>query len=327
MGWFTSLAFSVSAALGQVSAVPQALPPGSSTQPVTTAAPIVYEAPTSEGLFAGLFNSPNFLKGDTDFPRFIYPVSNPVFSKDPRATTHIRGLYVHDNIPGNNPLGGGDFNAVAAQVNVAVNERLTILADKDGYLWLNPGKGASSNGFLNLGAGLKYAFIRDVENQYIMSGGFMYEIPSGEAAALSGLGNGAFSLFVINGKEFNERWHVLNTSGYYFPVDGAEGSSFFWSSMHVDYQVNCWLYPLAELNWFHYTAGGHRGVPKALGEGDGLVNIGTSGVAGNDLVTAAFGARAVLSQNVSVGAAWEIPISNRQDLISDRFIVDLILRY
>lgn len=322
MGLLTSLTLSVSAAFGQ------APPPAAPIQePVVMSAPVVYEAPASGGVFGGLFNSPNFLKGDTDFPRFIYPVSNPVFSKDPRATTHIRGLYVHDVIDPKNPLGGGNFDAVAAQVNVAIDERLTILADKDGYLWLNPGKAASSNGFLNLGVGLKYAFVRDVENQYIMSGGFMYEIPSGEAGGLSGHGDGSFAFFLINGKEFNERWHLLNTTGFYLPVDNNQGSSFFYSSFHLDYQVNCWLYPLAELNWFHYTAGGNRGLPPALGEGDGLVNLGTSGVAGNDLVTAAFGARAVLSQNVSMGAAWELPVSNRHDLISNRLIIDFIVRY
>lgn len=319
MQWFTSLALTLGAALGQT--------PVEAGEPVVVSAPMVYEAPTTGRLFGGFLGNPTFLKGDTDFPRFIYPVSNPIFSKDPRATTHIRGLYIHNTIPSDSPLGGGNFDAAAAQVNVAVNDRLTILADKDGYLWLNPGAAPSSNGFLNLGVGLKYALIRDVENQYIMSGGFMYEIPSGEAGALSGHGDGAFAAFLINGKEFNERWHILNTTGYYFPVDSAQGSSFFYTSLHVDYAINCWLYPLAELNWFHSTAGGDRGLPAALGEGDGLVNLGTSGVAGNDLVTAAFGGRAVLSEHISVGAAWEFPLSNRQDLIENRFLLDLIIRY
>jgi hypothetical protein len=322
MSWLASLALSMSAALGQTPAPTEQTPPA----PVVMSAPMAYEAPTMPGLFGGAFG-PNFLKGDTDFPRFIYPVSNPVYAKDPRATTHVRGLYIHNTIDPNNPLGGGNFDAAAAQVNVAVNERLTILADKDGYLWLNPGKAPSSNGFLNIGAGLKYAFIRDIENQYIMSGGFMYEIPSGDRGALSGHGDGSFAFFLINGKEFNERWHLLNTTGYNLPVNGDQNSAFFYTSFHIDYQVSCWLYPLAELNWFHYTAGGNRGIAPGLGEGDGLVNIGTSGVAGNDLVTAAFGGRAVLSEHISIGLAWEVPLSNRHDLIDNRILMDLIFRY
>jgi len=269
----------------------------------------------------------SLLKGDTEFPRFIYPVSNPVFAKDPRATTHLRGLFIHNEIPGGHALGGGDFQAAAAQINIAVGERLTILADKDGYAWLNPHGARSTTGFLNLGAGLKYAFIRDVENQFILSGGFMYEIPSGGRGALSGHGDGAFAFFMTAGKEFAERIHVLNTAGYYVPVSSSQNSSFFYNSFHVDYQVNCWFYPLAELNWFHYVAGGNRGLPPALGEGDGLINFGTSGVAGNDLVTFALGARTVLSQNISLGGAYEFPLSNRRDLIQNRFVFDLILRY
>lgn len=166
-----------------------------------------------------------------------------------------------------------------------------------------------------------------MENQFIVSGGFMYEIPSGEADAFSGHGNGAFAFFVTTGKEFAERFHFLNTTGYYVPVNSNQNSSFFYTSFHLDYQVNCWLYPLVEMNWFHYTAGGDRGLPPALGEGDGLVNLGTSGVGGNDLLTFAVGARARLTERVSLGGAWEFPISNRHDLIQNRFVFDLIYRY
>ena len=84
--------------------------------------------------------------------------------------------------------------------------------------------------------------------------------------------------------------------------------------------------PLAELNWYHYTSAGNHGLPQALGEGDGLINFGTSGVSGNNVVTAAAGFKAQLNCHIDVGAAWETPLG-RKDLLGQRLLVQLILRY
>ena len=58
-----------------------------------------------------------------------------------------------------------------------------------------------------------------------------------------------------------------------------------------------------------------------------LIDIGTSGVTGNDLVTIALGSKVTLNDHMEFGAAWETPISNRKDLIDHRVTVELILRY
>jgi len=57
------------------------------------------------------------------------------------------------------------------------------------------------------------------------------------------------------------------------------------------------------------------------------LNLGTTGVAGNDLVTMAFGLKAKLNANAEVGAAWEFPVSKRHDLINNRLTAEFILRY
>ena len=85
--------------------------------------------------------------------------------------------------------------------------------------------------------------------------------------------------------------------------------------------------PLAELNWFHYTSGGNWGIPNAVGEGDGHINFGTSGMAGADLTTIALGAKAKLNRHIELGVVWEAPISNREDLIENRITSELIIRY
>jgi hypothetical protein len=313
MAWLSNAVMGMAMLIGQNPST--ATPPASSSDAVA-AAPVYSDSTSS-----------SFLKGDTCFPRFIAPVTNPVFAKDPRSLTYARGLFIHNTMDSDHPFGGGDFQAAALQVGVAVNERLTIIADKDGYAWINPNAAPRTDGWLNLGAGLKYAFLRDVENQFILSGGFLYEIPSGGAAAFSGHGNGTFTVFSTFGKEWQENWHLLGTVGYQFPVDTNQNSSYFYTSLHLDYRLTPWFYPLVEMNWFHWVQGGERGIPPAVGEVDGLINLGTSGVAGNDFVTVAFGGRFVLSEHLSTGAAWEFPVSNRHDFMNNRVTVDVIFRY
>jgi hypothetical protein len=212
-------------------------------------------------------------------------------------------------------------------VNVALTERLSFIADKDGYASIQSPVIGKRDGFLDLAAGLKYVFVRDVERQLLVIGGFMYEIPSGEQAVFQGRGPGVFTAFGTVGKEFGCKWHVLNTLGYQFPLNTDYNSTFFYNSFHIDRQLFGFLYPLAELNWFHYTAGGYNGLPPKLGEGDGLINFGTTGVNGNDLVTGALGLKAIITQSLQVGAAYEVPLSNRKDLIDNRLTLEVILRY
>lgn len=166
-----------------------------------------------------------------------------------------------------------------------------------------------------------------MENQFIAAAGFMFEPQTGEASVFQSQGDGLFTFFATAGKEFDCVNHVLVNLGWQVPVDSSENSSFIYAQLHLDRQVCGFLYPLVELNWYHYVAGGDRGLPPVLGEGDGLLNLGTSGVAGNDLVTLAFGLKAKLSPNAEIGAAWEFPISNRNDLIDNRLTCELILRY
>lgn len=268
----------------------------------------------------GLFRS------DREFEGFIDPISNPVLSKDPRSSTYARFLFINNSVPADHPIGGGNIQVYGLQVNVAINERLTFIADKDGAARIAPRNGPSTTGFLNIAAGLKYTFIRDVETQTLAAVGLMYEIPTGEANVQQNHGAGSLVPFLTVGKEVNKHWHVLNTLGFYAPLHAPNGSSFLYNSFHIDRQVFGWLYPLAEFNWFWYTSGGRR-TPTAFGEGDGLINFGTRGQSGAHLVTAAFGAKAVVCPNLTIGAAFEVPLSNRNDILNQRFIFQATARY
>lgn len=269
---------------------------------------------------------PAFLS-DHCFDNFIGPVTNPVLSKDARSLTEARFLFVQNKIDPQHPFGSGDIQAYGLQLRLALTERLTLIADKDGYAAINPANSPQQTGWLDLAAGLKYAFIRDVENQFLLTGGFMYEMPSGSGDVFQDHGDGLFTFFASTGKEFSGMTHWLNTVGYQVPVDGDANSSFLYWSTHLDRQLWGWFYPLIEANWYHYVSSGNRGLPSALGEGDGLINLGTSGVTGNDLVTVAVGAKAKLTQNCELGGAWEFPVSPRHDLLNNRLTMELIFRY
>ncbi|QJW99202.1 hypothetical protein [Frigoriglobus tundricola] len=264
-------------------------------------------------------------QSDHAFDGFVGPVSNAVLNKDPRSNSYARFLFINNNVPGANALGGGNIQVYALQLNLALTERLSIIADKDGLAHLAVKNAPSQTGFLNLAAGLKYTFYRNVETQTIAAAGIMYEIPTGEQKVFQDQGSGSFVPFVTFGKQFGNYWHYLQTTGYYIPVQSSQGSSFIYNSFHIDRQIG-WFYPLAELNWFWYTSGGNR-IPPSVGEGDGLLNLGTQGQSGAHLVSAAFGAKAVLSKNVILGAVFEVPISNRHDILNQRITVDMILRY
>ena len=112
-----------------------------------------------------------FLASDRAFPGFIGPISNPILSKDPRALTEARPLFVNNWIPRQHPLGGGDFQVYGLQVRAALTDRLSFVADKDGYAVIDPGTGPKQDGWLNVNVGLKYALIRDVDNQFLFTVG------------------------------------------------------------------------------------------------------------------------------------------------------------
>lgn len=293
-------------------------PPGLTSAPVTALDCADCPCPCQRGLF----------QSDDAFPGFIGPISNPVLSKDPRSLTEARFLFINNEIDPANPLGAGSFQAFGLEARVALTDRLTLIADKDGYLLFRPAVAAArADGWLNINAGLKYTLVRDVENQFLVDAGFMFEPPTGEAKVFQRPSDGIFTAFVGGGKEFWGCSHLLGTVGYQFPVNSNLNSSFFYTSIHLDRQLFGWLYPLVEANWFHYTSGGNHGLPPALGEVDGLVNLGTSGVGGNDLVTTAVGLKAKINCHLETGAAWEVPVSNRHDFINNRLTFEMIVRY
>jgi hypothetical protein len=305
-----------------------ALAPEKAPEKIAAPAP-AESSPEVQACFSDCCDGRRLFESDYAFENFVGPISNPILTKDPRALTEFRILNVDNWIPHEHPLGGGDFQAYGFEVRVALTDRLSFIADKDGFASIHPHRGLSRTGALDIAAGLKYAVIRDPERQLLVTAGFQYEPDTGEEKVFQGHGAGTMTLFTSIGKGFGDCYvnHVIFNGGYQFPFDRTDNSTFFYTQLHLDRQLMGWLYPLVELNWFHWTDGGNRGIPPAIGEGDGLLNIGTSGVAGNDLVTVAGGVKAKIGRHLDTGVAFEFPISNRQDLLDYRLLAELILRY
>ena len=230
-------------------------------------------------------------------------MTNPVFFEDPRTLTEARVIYLHHKVP--LTALGGEVDLIAVQLRAAINDRLSIIATKDGYATSdNP---LIDDGWADVSVGLKYNLYADPCSQRLLSGGVVYEMPVGSTRTQQGNGDGLFNVFLTGGAEFGNNNHLVSAAGFLLPADrAAESSMFFWSN-HVDRRIGCSnFYALAEVNWYHYMGAG-RAFNVAPIEGGDLFNFGTVGVAGNDIVTGAIGVKYKPRERIELGVAWEAP--------------------
>ena len=173
---------------------------------------------------------------------------------------------------------------------------------------------------------MKYNLIRDPEYQRIWSAGLTYQPPTGTTRVFQGLAGGEFHAFVSGGRQVLGRGHWLTGVGYRAAATSDLTDMVYWSN-HWDYEILPTLYGLMEFNWFNWTRSGTR-LPVAF-EGNDLVNLGATGVAGNNIVTMGVGARKRFGrvQKHELGAGYEYPLTARRDLLNDRLYLDLLLRF
>lgn len=277
------------------------------------------------GLLGGGFLGGGLLSrlqpSDHCFDSFISPITNPTYFEDPRTLTEARFIYLRHKVPV--AAGGGDVQLFALQLRAALTERLSIIATKDGYIFSdNP---LIADGWADIAAGLKYNLIRDPAGQRLLSAGLTYELASGSTRSLQGNGDGVFNLFLSHARKINECANYMSTLGVRLPNDTAAETSMMYWSHHVDRRVTDRLYLLAEANWYNWIDSGAGGINGV--EGGDLFNLGSTGVTGNDIVTAAVGLKFKPSGNQEIGFAWELPVTKREDVLDNRLTFDWILRY
>lgn len=266
------------------------------------------------------------------------PISNPTLFDLALPTTNIHPIFIYHCLPDNisTTLGkvplGGDVEVYALQFEVALNDRLSIVATKDGYVDMNPDSTlGSESGWANLAAGLKYAFVLDPVSQTAVSGTATIEVPTGNDDVFQGEGDGALNL-IVSGLKLVDKWQFAGAVGAEIPFSNEQSTNSFVSG-HVSYEVCKWFTPLVELNWFHVWDAGDSGPfgvsPIVQFEGNDFFNLGAANAHENrDLVTAAVGFRSRILDNVDVGAAYEIPLTEEEDsLFEQRVTVDLIWKF
>lgn len=271
---------------------------------------------------------------DTCYVDFISPMTNPVYFEDPRTVTELRFIFINHVIPNRAPLVGGDLQAIAMQIRAALTERLSIIATKDGFVFTGSDPAVIDDGWLNINAGLKYQLWADACSQQIISAGLTYEMPTGSPQTLQGKGNpaimgsgsGIFHMFLTGGTAIGESGHWISSAGMILPADSQAQSQLVYWSNHWDKRIgNTGFYALTELNWYHWMRSGNG--PLNGIEGGDLFNLGATGVAGNDIVTGAIGGKYKPTDLSEIGLCWEVPLTDRRDVLDNRLTADFIVRY
>jgi hypothetical protein len=287
------------------------------------------------------------LEATTGFENAIRPISNPTLFDLALPQSNVHAIAMYQELPdtvnttaGRLPM-GGDLQVYALQFEIALNERLSIVATKDGYVVIHPDTEplwSKQSGFANLGGGLKYAFIYDPAHSTAVSGTVTFEFPTGNHDVFQGEGDGAVNL-IVSGLKLWDNWEFAGATGVHLPFDGQMSSTSFVGT-HVSYQVCRWFIPLVEMNWHHVLqAGSGRssfssqaggGVPVvATFEGEDLLNFGAANASQHrDFVTAALGFRSRITRDIDMGVAFELPLTSKENgVMSDRVTVDLVWKF
>ena len=294
------------------------------------------------------------LKAEGDFDKFIKPVTNPVYFDEPFNRTYIHLLTAYQNLPshvntiiGNVPL-DGHLQLTALRINYAVNERFSIVAAKDGYIDFKPAFKIpnvleDASGWGDIAAGLKYAFILDPKNEFVLSGKVLFEFSQGTRKVFQGNGDGnaSPSLSFLKGYK---NFQLCGIVGGIIPFNGAEESTMLYDSWHVSYDLvgsMCGsdaknkIFPLVELNHFRVLDSGNRNelvASVAKFEGGDVINLGAQHSNDHpDFVTLGVGFRYRSNYSclpLDFGFAYEFPLSQKENgLMSNRFTWDLIYRF
>lgn len=256
-----------------------------------------------------------FLTGLAGYDDFVMPVGMFVYFEDPFITTDLRLLYAYHQIPNSSVLRGGQVHVVAAQIRIALTERLALIATKDGYSWVDSHITAGGDGWNDLAVGLKYALIVRPEDHLLVSTGLRWEWNNGSSDAWQGGESQELSPFVSFAKGW-EKWHFLAAISGRIPTDHHDANySLLWN-LHLDYELTETFRPLIEVHGIHWLSNADR-----LPLGEDYLDVGSLGAAkakGRDFFSAGFGFRWQAADNVSVGLTYELPLESASEHLQEQ---------
>jgi len=268
---------------------------------------------------------PGFLTGLSGYENFIMPVGMPVYFEDPFITTDLRLLYIYHTIPNRSVLRGGQVHVAAAQIRVALTERLALIATKDGYSWVDSHITPEGDGWNDFAVGLKYALYSNPQDQFLVSTGMRWEWNNGSTDAWQGGDSQELSPFVSVGKGW-DAWHLLGTISGRIPTDHHDANySLVWN-LHLDYELTETFRPLIELHGIHWLSNADR-LPLSEDYLD-VGSLGASEARGRDFFSVGTGFRWQAMDNVSVGLTYEMPLeSPSEHLQQHRVTVNAVVSF
>jgi hypothetical protein len=285
--------------------------------PVSTVPATVIE----ENGNSGDASSGGFLTSDRGFPNFIGFVSNPTRNFDPRSLTQLWPIFTYAWTDPFKVLPSGQLSAYPAGLNLALTERLSIGLISGGGAWAHFNR--QRTGWLNLAGFAQYTLIRDTDDQFLLTGGLIWEAPSGSKELFQGSPPAYMGTYLTAGKEFGE-FHVLATTGYYFALESATATTnTYYANFHFDRRIGGWFYPLVEFNgtWSNTTLNFTRDFAP------GLIELGQFDATGGNF-TVAPGFNAVLVQDrLELGAIYETPIWSQRGFNFNSLLVKMIVRF
>ncbi len=264
-----------------------------------------------------LFGQPNAAAHESPAEhRFVHPVTAPFEHEDAFVTTDVRAWYLYHDFPSSGSLAGGSGYGLAAQIRLALTDSIQLVAYKDGYLNLDTGL-IDADGLVDVGAGLKWNFYQDWENQLHVSVGAGYEFKLGNGKVLNN--DDELRLWVSANKGFDRLHLGLNANVFLADekTNGLGNSDRFSWHLHADYYLCDWFSPVIEFNGYHSISDEGQVIPES---GADLLNLG----GGDDLVTVGIGGEIRPMKNVAIRAAYEMPVTDKSSLFGYRWTISLV---
>ncbi len=278
---------------------------------------------------------------------FHKPIVQPYLFEDPFIVTGVYPYYVYHEFPGRSALQGGEAHVAAVQARVALTDRIALIATKDGRVWLRPDNPLldDSEGWLNIGAGLKASLYENEDQNFILSGILRFEFDWGSSDVFQGHGDGVVMPSVA------WAWgtgpvHLMGDLGGQIPFDGDDQSTSIFYHLYADVEVAPRFTPFAQISGIHWTDGGRGNLPVDLNigvtlplstvqtvlgtgafEGADVLNLGARGAGGLDLLTAALGFHVPISEHLTWSAAYERPFSHHKGLFKQRVTTALSIEF
>jgi len=251
--------------------------------------------------------------------------------------TEVRPIFIWETAPSHNPVfGSGNVEFFGVQARLAITDRLSFVINKLGGIWQQPdhttAEFGDKGGFAELWLGPKYTFLRCESTGTLGAVGLTFQIPAGSGSVEQDTGDLSLVPYISMAQSFWRSsygtFNAMATIGYDLRCDNHRSESFF-TSWHLDYDIGNFhrIYPLVEINWFHYTRSGK--VRPLTFEGQDLFNFGSEYVAGQNEASIALGARYKFRgcEAMQFGVAAELPIASDHGMQEFRLTLDMIFRY